>query len=89
MTLDALIRGSKTQPVGSAKTEGTSARPDDVALWWRVAILEPGGRTVETDTPSGWNLGEWAAYAERYHGPGCTLAPIARLPKPTATGPPR
>jgi hypothetical protein len=41
------------------------AHPDDAALWWRVAILEPGGRTVEVDTPSGWTLPDWQAYAER------------------------
>jgi hypothetical protein len=30
------------------------AHPDGIALWWRVAILvEPSGRTVEVDTPSG------------------------------------
>ena len=27
------------------------AHPDDIALWWRVAITEPGARTVEIDTP--------------------------------------
>lgn len=53
-------------------------------LWWRVGILEPGGRTIEVDTPSGWTLGEWTAYAERYHGPGCGVTPIAGLPKPRA-----
>ena len=56
------------------------AYPD--ALWWRVAILEPGGRTVEVDTPSGWTLVDWQAYAERYHAPGCAVTPIAGLPKP-------
>lgn len=25
-------------------------------LWGRVAILDPGGRTVEVDAPSGWTL---------------------------------
>jgi hypothetical protein len=34
------------------------AHPD--ALWWRVAILEPGARTVEVHTPSRWTLAEWA-----------------------------
>jgi len=29
------------------------AHSDDVALWWSVVILEPGGRTLEFDTPSG------------------------------------
>ena len=53
-------------------------------LWGRVAILEPGGRTVEVDTPSGWTLVEWQAYAERYHGPGCAVTPIAGLPEPRA-----
>jgi hypothetical protein len=48
----------------------------------RVAITEPGGRTIEVDTSSGWNLADWQAYAERYHGPGCTVTPIAGLPKP-------
>jgi hypothetical protein len=33
------------------------AHPDGIALWWRVAILvEPSGRTVEVDTPSGYTL---------------------------------
>ncbi|MDQ3581172.1 MAG: DUF3987 domain-containing protein [Pseudomonadota bacterium] len=74
---------------GSEKTEGApplspAARdggPD--RLWWRVAILEPGGRTVEVDTPSGWNLPEWQAFAERYHGPGSAVTAIAGLPRPT------
>ncbi|MFN2525455.1 MAG: hypothetical protein ABR505_04225, partial [Actinomycetota bacterium] len=35
------------------------------ALWWRVSILEPSGRTVEVDTPSGWTLPDWQTYAER------------------------
>ena len=60
-------------------TEGADPDP----LWWRVAITESGGRTVEVDTPSGWTLAGWQAYAERYHGPGCALVtPIAGLPKP-------
>ncbi|MGH8584657.1 MAG: hypothetical protein ACREWE_00180 [Gammaproteobacteria bacterium] len=50
-------------------------------LWWRVSILEPGGRTVEVDTPSGWTLAEWQAYARRYHGAGGALRLIAALPK--------
>jgi hypothetical protein len=40
------------------------------ALCWRIAITKPGVRTVELDTPSGWTLADWQAYAERYHGPG-------------------
>jgi hypothetical protein len=59
-------------------TEG--ADPD--LLWWRVAITESGGRTVEVDTPSGWTLTEWQAYAERYHSPVCAVTPIAGVPKP-------
>jgi hypothetical protein len=46
-----------------------------------VAILEPSGRTVEIDAPSGWTLPDWQAYAERYHGPGCAVTTIAGLPK--------
>jgi hypothetical protein len=53
------------------------------ALLWRVAIREP-GRTIEVDAPSGWTLADWQAYADRYHGPGCTVMPIAGLPKPRA-----
>jgi hypothetical protein len=53
---------------------------DPCALWGRVAITEPGGRTIEVDTPSGYTLADWQAYAERYHGPGCTVTPIAPLP---------
>jgi hypothetical protein len=58
-------------------------------LWWRVSITDPGGRTVEVDTPSGWTLSEWAAYTLRYYGPGCAVTAIAGLPKPTGTGQPR
>jgi hypothetical protein len=47
-----------------------------------VAILEPGGRTIEVDTPSGYTLADWQAYAERYHGPGCFVTPIVGLLKP-------
>jgi hypothetical protein len=60
------------------------ARPDDIALWWRVAITEPSALTVEVDTPSGYTLTDWQTYAERYHGPGCAVTPIAGLPKPRA-----
>jgi hypothetical protein len=56
------------------------AHPD--LLWGRVAILEPGGRTVEVDTPSGYTLADWHAYAERYHGPGCAVTAVLPLPKP-------
>jgi tubulysin polyketide synthase-like protein len=38
------------------------AHPDSLALWRRVAILDPEGRTVEVDTPSGWTLADWQAY---------------------------
>ena len=54
------------------------------ALLWRVAILEPDVRTVEVDTPSGWTLPDWQAYAQRYHGAGCAVRPIAGLPKARA-----
>jgi hypothetical protein len=54
-------------------------------LWWRVSIVEPGAaRTVEVDTPSGWTLPDWQAYAERYHGPECAVNVIAGLPKTRA-----
>ena len=53
-------------------------------LWWRVSITEPGGRVVGVDTPSGWTLADWQSYAERYHDPGCSVTPIAGLPKPRA-----
>ncbi|MGH8577107.1 MAG: hypothetical protein ACREXJ_09380 [Gammaproteobacteria bacterium] len=55
--------------------------------WWRVSITEPGGRTFEVDTPSGWTLPEWQAYAFRYHGPGCAVTAIAGLPSPRAPAP--
>ena len=58
------------------------AKPD--ALWWRVAITKPGARNVEIDTPSGYTLADWQAYADRYHGPGCAVTAIAGLPKPRA-----
>jgi hypothetical protein len=49
-----------------------------------MAILDPGGRSVEADTPSGYTQTDWEAYAERYHGPGCVVTAIAGLPKPRA-----
>ncbi|MGH8591008.1 MAG: hypothetical protein ACREXX_17275 [Gammaproteobacteria bacterium] len=58
---------------GSAKSE---------PLCWRIAITEPGGRTVEVDTPSGWTLAEWQAYADRYHGAGCIVTAVLPLPAP-------
>jgi hypothetical protein len=63
-------------------TPVTPEHIEDDPSWWRVAILEPGARTVEVDTPSGYTLADWQAYAERYHGPGCAVTPIAGLPKP-------
>jgi hypothetical protein len=74
----------------SNSSNGTS--PTDTAaaaLWWRVSIFEPGGRTIEVDAPSGWTLPDWQAYAARYHGPGCTVTPIAGLPEPSGAGQPR
>jgi hypothetical protein len=59
---------------------------ESLDLWWRVALREPGGRSVEVDAPSGWTLRDWQAYADRYHGPGCIVTPIAGMPKPTGTG---
>jgi hypothetical protein len=41
--------------------ESEDIEPD--RLWGRVAIQEPGGGTVEVDTPSGWTLTDWQAYA--------------------------
>jgi hypothetical protein len=64
-----------------AETEDTVGHP--AVLWWRAAILDPGGRTIELDTPSGWTA-DWQAYADRYHGPACAVTPIAGLPKPRA-----
>jgi hypothetical protein len=55
------------------------ADPD--GLGWRVAIQEPGGRTVEVDGPSDSTLAEWVTYAARYHGPGSTVKPVAELPQ--------
>jgi hypothetical protein len=66
-----------------AMVEGWEREPDP--LWWRVAIADPGGRTVEVDTPSGYTLTDCHAYALRYHGPGCTVTPLAELPKPRAS----
>jgi hypothetical protein len=62
--------------------ESVDIEPD--RLWGRVAITEPGVRTVEVDTPSGWTLTDWQAYAKRYHGPGCAVNVIAGLPKARA-----
>jgi hypothetical protein len=79
---EVLVAEQKACEELAARPEGGQPEP----LWWRVAIAEPGGRTVEVDTPSGWTLADWQAYAERYHGPGCAVTPIAGLPK--APGPP-
>jgi hypothetical protein len=70
-----------------AETEDTVGHP--AVLWWRAAILDPGGRTIELDTASGWTLADWQAYADRYHGPACAVTPIAGLPKPAGTSQPR
>ena len=70
-------------PVAMVKGwERGDAGPD--SLWWRVALTEPGGRTIEVDAPSGWTLPHWQAYAERYHGPGCVVTAVLPLPKPRA-----
>ena len=66
------------------KMNGSARIPSLAHLWWRVSITEPGGRTVEVDTPSGYTLTDWQAYAEHYHRPGCAVAMIAGLPKPRA-----
>jgi hypothetical protein len=77
---------------GTAETikgEAESTEPagrQPAALWWRVSVLEPGGRSVEVDTPSGWTMGKWAAYAARYHGRVVTA--VLPLPKPLGTGEP-
>ena len=47
-----------------------------------VSITEPGGKVIEVDAPSGWTLAEARSYAERYHGPGCTVTPLLPLPTP-------
>lgn len=61
-----------------------AADPTSGPMWWRVRILESGGRIIEVDAPSGWALPDWQAYAAHYHVPGCTVTPLARLPKPQA-----
>ena len=76
--------GSDGTPLSAAALAIQRETSDPGALWWRIAILEPGGRTVEVDTPSGWTLGEWQAYAARYHGDGCAVTPLVALPKPRA-----
>ena len=62
---------------------------DPGALWGRVSILEPGGRSVEVDTPSGWTLADWSAYADRYHGPGCVVTAVLPASQASGTGQPR
>jgi hypothetical protein len=64
------------------------AHPDDIALWWRIAIVEPSARTVEVDTPSGYTLADWQAYAERCRGPRCAVTPRATS-QASGTGQPR
>jgi hypothetical protein len=85
ITDDIRTRSASNKPQILAALAG----PDDVSLWWRVAVREPGGRTVEVDTPSGWTMAEWTAYAAHYHGPGCAVTAVLPFPTPSGTGPPR
>jgi hypothetical protein len=49
-TCEVLIPRDRYDPFAVlAKVEGWEREPPP--LWWRVAITEPGGRTVEVDTP--------------------------------------
>jgi hypothetical protein len=66
-----------------------AAEPVPGHLWWRIAITKAGARTVEIDTPSGWTLADWQAYADCYHAPGWAVTAIAGLPKPRGTSQPR
>ena len=66
-----------------------AAEPGPGHLWWRIAITEPGARTVEIDTPSGWTLADWQAYAEHYHGRGCAVTACRTASQATGTGQPR
>jgi hypothetical protein len=65
-TCDVLIPKDRHEPfavlVIVKEWEREAAEPDP--LWWRVAILVPGGQNVEADTPSGWTLAEWRAYSD-------------------------
>lgn len=85
-TCDVLIPRDRYDPfeVLAIVKEWEREDAEPARLWWRVAIQEPGGQTVEVDAPSGDTLADWQAYAERYHGPGCTVTPIAGLPKARA-----
>jgi hypothetical protein len=68
-TGEILIPQSKYNPFlifDLVKEWGREAAP----FWWRVAIQEPGGRTIEVDAPSGCTLADWQAYAGRYHALG-------------------
>ena len=80
-----LVRAGPTSPPSWRR----SRSPTTVALSWRIAILEPGGRTVEVDTPSGYTLADWQAYAERYHANGCAVTAVLPLLQASGTGRPR
>ena len=84
-----LARQIRSMPEGDARLSAEDLDIKAGALWWRIAITEPGGRTIEVDFPSGLTLCEATAYAERYHAPGCAVTPIAGLPKPRGTSQPR
>ncbi|MGH7315688.1 MAG: hypothetical protein ACREJS_05440 [Candidatus Rokuibacteriota bacterium] len=80
-TCELLIPKHRYDPFAiMSMVDGWNREPEP--RWWRVAIQEPGGRTVEVDTPSGYTPPEWAAYAERYHGRGCVVTALRALPKP-------
>jgi hypothetical protein len=64
---------------------GRGRTPSPTACGWGVAILDPGGQTIEVDTPSGWTLPDWRPTPDRYHRSGYAVMPIAGLPKPRAS----
>ena len=50
--------------------------------------VNPAARPSRYIYPSVYTLPDWQANTERYHSPGCAVAPIAGLPKPRASGAP-
>ena len=50
-----LARQIRSMPQGDARLSAEDLDIKAGALWWRVAITESGGRTVEVDTPSRLN----------------------------------
>ncbi|MGH8562684.1 MAG: hypothetical protein ACREXW_00830 [Gammaproteobacteria bacterium] len=77
-TCELLIPKDRYDPFAIVEmVDGWNREPEP--LWWRVSITEPAGRTVELDMPSCQTMAEAEAYADRHHGPGCTVTAVLPL----------